>query len=141
MQLKVFRLKDGKLELTGTREVRLGDAIIEGGTSMTEVRPGVIALKEKSTSDFPLLFGTESVKPTLPTQAELANARLAIQADKKKELAKSYKAAHPGATDKEVAAFTQGREPDPPCDSLDASIRKANPNWTDAQIDAFKRGR
>jgi len=47
MELKVFRLRGGKLEFRGTREIHAGDAIIEGETSMTEVLP----LKESKLSD------------------------------------------------------------------------------------------
>ncbi|MGA2669914.1 MAG: hypothetical protein ABSF21_00630 [Dehalococcoidia bacterium] len=37
MRLKVFKLKDGKLIYAGIREVREGDAILDGDTSMSEV--------------------------------------------------------------------------------------------------------
>jgi hypothetical protein len=136
MKLKVFRLKEGRLEFTGTREPMIGDGILEGGTSMAEVRPGVIELREASTSDFPMYFKTELAPPT---QAELARAKAKIGHD---ALAKSYKAAHPQASDKEVNAFVQGRSPaGPESSSLDDSIRKAHPEYTDKQIDIFKRGR
>jgi hypothetical protein len=125
MQLKVFRLREGKLEFTGTREPRAGDAIIEGSTLMSEVRPGVLELRESS-----------NLVP--PTKAELERARQSRGHD---ALAASYRAGHPKATDAEVNAFCQGRAPDPPCESLDDSIRAAHPTWTDKQIAIFKRGR
>lgn len=37
MRLKAFRLKEGKLEFIGIREVREGDAILDGDTGMEEV--------------------------------------------------------------------------------------------------------
>jgi hypothetical protein len=140
MRLKVFRLKEGKLEFAGTREPRAGDAILEGSTLMSEVRPGVLELREASTSDFPLLMPTAP-----PTKAELARAKQAVKADKEKQgrdaLANSYKAAHPNATPSEVAAFALGRNPDPEPESLEASIKRIHPDWTDAQIEIFKKGR
>ena len=137
MQLKTFRLKEGKLEFIGLREPKTGDCIVEGETSMAEVIPGVLALRESSTSDFPMLFG----KPAPPTQAELARARQSLKGKDKEALANSYKQTHPQATPAEISAFCQGRAPDPPCESLDDSLRKSNPEWTDAQIAIFKKGR
>jgi hypothetical protein len=131
MRLKVFRLKEGKLEFAGMREVRQGDIILEGSTPMTEV-----SLREASTSDFPLLMPTAP-----PTKAELARAKQALKAQDKEKLANSYKAAHPNATPSEVAAFVQGREPGPESSSLDDSLRRAHPNWSERQIEIFKKGR
>jgi hypothetical protein len=136
MRLKVFRLKEGKLEFAGMREVRQGDAILEGSTLMSEVRPGVLELREASTSDFPLLMPTAP-----PTAAELNKAKQSLKSRDKDALANSYKAAHPNATPSEVAAFVQGRDPGPESSSLDDSLRRAHPDWTDAQIEIFKKGR
>jgi hypothetical protein len=143
MELKVFRLKEGKLEFIGLREPKAGDAIIEGSTSMAEVRPGVLALresldlKEASTSDFPLLFGTE---PVPPTPAELAAAKKSLNDKGNRALADSYKQAHPGATEKEIDAFVQGDSPDPKPESVEASIKRLHPSYTDAQVKVFMRG-
>jgi len=103
MKLKVFRLKESRLEFTGTREPMIGDAIIEGGTSMAEVRPGVIELREASTGDFPMYFKTE---PAPPTQAELARAKAKLGHD---ALAASFRKANPNWTDKQIEIAVKGR--------------------------------
>lgn len=47
LQLKVFKLKDGKLQFAGIREVRSGDIIVEGETSMAET----VHLRESKLED------------------------------------------------------------------------------------------
>ncbi|MEW6143361.1 MAG: hypothetical protein AB1597_09475 [Chloroflexota bacterium] len=46
MRLKVFKLRNGKLEFAGIREVREGDAILDSETSMSEVN-----LRESANSE------------------------------------------------------------------------------------------
>lgn len=93
MRLKVFRLREGKLELVGMREPMPGDSLLDNSTPMSEV----IGLRESS-----------NLVP--PTAKELARARQSLGRDK---LANAYKAGHPGATANEIATFVQGRSPDP----------------------------
>lgn len=47
MRLKVFRLKNSKLEYAGIREVQQGDVILEGSASMAEVA-SEISLREST---------------------------------------------------------------------------------------------
>jgi len=77
---------------------------------------------------------------TLPTQAELAQARQHLRDKSRQALGDSYRASHPNATDAEVKAFMWGRDPEPAPDSLEASIRKSHPDWSDRQVEIFVRG-
>jgi hypothetical protein len=120
MQLKVFRLREGKLELVGMREPMPGDGILEGSTPMTEV---------------------ELHESAVPSGKEIDRALKAGRDRRNSEaLAASYRDGHPKATDAEVAAFVQGRYPDPEPDTIDDSLRRLHPDWTDKQIEIF-RGR
>ena len=135
MKLKVFKLKNGKLEYTGIREVREGDIILEGETSMAET----VHLREASTSDFPGLFGAG------PTKAELKRAGEALKAEReakdKAALKASLKRAMPDATEQGLDAAVNKGKPPAETKSLEDSIRRANPNWTDKQVQTFMRGR
>lgn len=82
MQLKVFKLKNGKLQYTGIREVREGDAILDGDTSMTET----VHLEE-----------SDKGKQDLP--------------DDKAALKTSFKRLKPTATDKELDIMVSGKLP------------------------------
>ncbi len=98
MNLKVFKLHNGKLEFVGIREVRQGDAILEGETPVTEV-----SLRESATP---------------PTQKELAAAALAVKADKERQgkeaLKASLKRAMPGISEQGLDAAVNLKRPPAP---------------------------
>jgi len=98
MQLKVFKLKDGKLEYKGIREIQPGDAILEGQTSMSEVSSEMmIRLREGSFAG--------------PTPAELERARQKLKAEAEAKLRASWKMLCPNATEKQLDIMVSGKVP------------------------------
>ena len=77
MKLKVFSLRDGKLEFKGNREVQVGDIIVEGQTSMAET----VHLRESFAG--PTREELQRARQELKAEAE-AKARAALKASFKK---------------------------------------------------------
>jgi hypothetical protein len=98
MKFKVFKLKNGKLEYAGIREVQAGDIIVEGQTSMAEV-----SLRESATP---------------PTRKELSDAALAVKAEKERQgkeaLKAALKRAMPNATEQGLDAAVNLKRPPAP---------------------------
>jgi hypothetical protein len=93
MRLKVFKLKNGKLEYTGIREVQQGDVILEGETSMAET----VHLREAAGVG--------------PTQAELEKARQSLKAEANEGLKAAFKRLRPDATERELDVMVSGKAP------------------------------
>lgn len=105
MGLKVFRLHEGRLQFIEVREVKQGDIIVTGETSMAQL--GEVRLREVGIDDFPLLNGAP------PTPAELAQ-RAIWDTDSRKATARgnlraALKRAMPDATEQGLDAAVRGR--------------------------------
>ena len=102
MKLKVFKLKDGKLEYTGIREAREGDAIIEVETPTTET----VHLRESDRLD----QGEKDI-----IRQKVRSAILEGFADEKRaseapaRLRAAFKAEHPEWSEKALDIAMRGR--------------------------------
>jgi hypothetical protein len=120
MKLKVFKLKGGKLEFVGMREVRAGDIIVEGETSMAET----IHLRESRRDQF-----YAEMRESLTTDEQRRNFNRGLEAlgisegADRETLRQSVKKAYPDLTDQGVEAFIQGRNPESPPGTLRESFK------------------
>jgi hypothetical protein len=108
MKLKVFKLKDGKLEYKGIREVQQGDAIVEGETSMAET----VHLRESKADDpdeAALRTAFKRAMPCISEQGLDAAVNKGKPPAQTKGLEDSIRRANPDWTDQQVQTFMRGR--------------------------------
>ena len=105
MKLKVFKLRDGKLEYVGVREVRAGDIIVEGQTSMAET----VHLREARIEDLnrEILAGL-SGKEKEDFERGLHNMGM-TNPDDRDALRAAFKRLRPDATERELDIMVSGK--------------------------------
>jgi len=105
MKLKVFKLKNGKLEFLGIREVQSGDIIVEGETSMAET----VHLRESRLDD----VHSEILGKLNEEQKEAFKSSLRSMGmpdpETRAALEVSIRRLHPEYSDEQVQTFVKGR--------------------------------